>query len=610
MQLAIIFAPEDRESSLGYYRRLAASNALWHWKELAKMAQVSPSRSGLLGQPEYMAEALGLDAQWTTTAAQQEQNARRWRGLHRNQHDAVCPLCLKESVYLRDHWEHGYAVACHKHSVQLVDRCESCGELLSTTREHIERCPCGHDLREQATQPATPGQRWLAQQLAQDGSTAEPHDGPQISGVDIVALSKLVRTLCLLSDPRAAPPPRNAASAGTVSGAIEFLRPLDRLLTDWPCGFEVHVKERIAAGNPQARTLNSMLGRWYQQLKPLTASGPLRPFMDALLQVAALEFNGVMGLDTAAANTAPGITHLLLKQVARQTGVSRDSLMKLISQDLLSHRTKRYGTRGLVYEIPVSEVERLHTSRAQWMSQSEACQLLGVPSSVFEHMAAAELVTTDPHWRDDPFKSGAVKRSSVDTLLSQLQSHGFRAAKDEELTTFCELTSRRMGDKAAIQSVMKAIHAGVLRPTAAAKQVGKLQFRLAEVRQYFGTPVLENGLAINQLSKKTGWKWESINHWIELGLLGSESIMLRGQPCRVVTPEHLLRFSQQYIPLAELAKNIGSKSSALMEQLDIEVVGAKQLPNGLQRGALVRLSDLTRLALKASAGQRSTCTAP
>lgn len=604
MQLAIIFGPLDRESSLGYYRRLAESNALWHWKELAKMAQVSPSRSGLLGQPQYMAEALGLDAQWTATAAQQEQRARRWRGLHRNQHDAVCPLCLKESVYLRDHWEHGYVVACHKHGVQLVDRCGSCGELLSTTREHIERCPCGQNLCEHVTQPATHGQRWLARLLAEDDSAPERGDGPLISGVDIMDLTKLVRTLCLFNDPLAATPPRNAASAGTIREAIEFLHPLERLLTHWPCGFETHVKERIAAGNPQARTLNSLLGRWYQQLKPLTTSGPLRPFMDTLLRVAASKFNGVIGLDTAAASTAHGITHLLLKQVASQTGVSRDSLLKLINQDLLTYRTKRYGTRGLVYEIPVSEVERIQAARGQWMSRSEACQLLGVPASVFEHMATAELVTTDPHWRDDPFKSGPVSRPSVDALVSKLQSHGVRPAKDEELTAFCELTSRRMGDKTAIQSAMKAIHAGALLPTATAKQVGKLQFRLTEVKQYFGTPVLENGLAVNQLSKKTGWKWESINHWIELGLLESESIMLRGQPCKVVTPEHLLHFSQQYIPLAELAKNIGTKSSALMEQLDIELVGAKLLPNGLQRGALVRLSDLTRLALKASAGRR------
>lgn len=608
MQLAIIFAPIEHESSLGYYRRLAAHNALWHWKELAKMAEVSPSRSGLLGQPHYMASALGLDLQWTVTAAQQEQAARAWRSLHRNQHDAVCPKCLEESVHLHGYWEHGYAVACHKHGVELIDRCEACGELLSTTREKLELCQCGHDLRTHTCKSATPAQRWLAQQLAHAEGSGSFDAAPEISGVEVTTLSKLVRTLCLLHDPKAAHPPRNAATPNTVSEAIEFLRPLDLLLQDWPRGFEAHVKDRIAAGTPEARTLNSLLGRWYLQLKALTATGPLRPFLDAVLRVAAVEFDGVVGLDTSDASASQGITHVLLKDVTQRTGVSRDGLMKLIHQNLLTYRTKRFGTRGLVYEVPVSEVERLQTSRAQWMGQSEACQLLGVHTSVFEHMAAAQLLLTDKHWRDDPFKSGPVHRASLQGLVDKMLGLEVQAAKGEELIALSELTTRRMGDKAAIQSAMKAIYSGDVRPGAPAKQVGKLQFRLADVKQYFGTPMLEHGLAVNQLSKKTGWKWESISHWIEQGLLESETISLRGQPCRVVTPDHLLRFTQQFIPLADLARNVGSKSSVLMDQLDVELLGGKPLPNGMQRGALVRVSDLTRLALRGSTTQTPALT--
>ncbi len=416
-------------------------------------------------------------------------------------------------------------------------------------------------------------------------------------------MSKLARTLCLLHNPKAANPPRNAATPNTVSEAIEFLRPLDLLLESWPQSFESHVKDRIASGTPQARTLNTLLGRWYQQLKTVTAIGPLRPFMDAVIRVAAVEFDGVIGLDTSDASTSQGITHLLLKAVAKRTGVSHDGLLKLIHQNLLAYRSKRFGTRGQVYEIPLSEVERLQTSRAQWMSQSEACQMLGVHTSVFEHMALAELVLTDTHWRDDAFKSGPVNRASLQALVCKLLSHETQAANGEQLISFSELTSRRMGDKTAIQSVMRAIYSGEVRSVGSAKQLGKLQFKLTQVKQFFGTPVLEHGLAVNQLSKKTGWKWESISHWIELGLLESETITLRGQPCRVVTPEHLLRFTQQFIPLADLAKNIGCKSSVLMDQLDVELLGGKPLPNGMQRGALVRLSDLTRLALRASSPQ-------
>lgn len=59
MQLAITLTPDDNESPLGYYRRLACENALWNWKELARMAGVSPTRTGLLSQPDYMAHRHG-----------------------------------------------------------------------------------------------------------------------------------------------------------------------------------------------------------------------------------------------------------------------------------------------------------------------------------------------------------------------------------------------------------------------------------------------------------------------------------------------------------------------------------------------------------------------
>lgn len=48
---------------------------------------------------------------------------------------------------------------------------------------------------------------------------------------------------------------------------------------------------------------------------------------------------------------------------------------------------------------------------------------------------------------------------------------------------------------------------------------------------------------------------EFISHWMSEGLLASESIQRRGQPCRVVLPHQLLGFRQNYIPLAGLGRD-------------------------------------------------------
>lgn len=73
----------------------------------------------------------------------------------------------------------------------------------------------------------------------------------------------------------------------------------------------------------------------------------------------------------------------------------------------------------------------------------------------------------------------------------------------------------------------------------------------------------------------------------------------------MVLPPQLLAFRQTYVPLADLARGMGTKSSALSRLLSgIELVGARQLPGGAMRGGLIRMADLGRLAiLGARAGQ-------
>lgn len=64
-------------------------------------------------------------------------------------------------------------------------------------------------------------------------------------------------------------------------------------------------------------------------------------------------------------------------------------------------------------------------------------------------------------------------------------------------------------------------------------------------------------------------------------------------------PEHLVKFSQTYVPLSSLAHSIGARPSELLERLgSVEVFGGKPLPSGAMRGGLVRLADLATAALQ------------
>lgn len=446
--------------------------------------------------------------------------------------------------------------------------------------------------------PATRAQQWLSTLIASNGQQAGSVK-PPLHGVDIDVLVKVIRTLCQYTDPTRPGLPRGAALPKFVTDAVEFLSPLEALLADWPTGFRNHVEQRIAAGRKDARTLNTLLGDWYISLRKVCQGTTLEPLLQIIIDVAAQKSDCVLGLDSAKAMAEDATGYMRAPDAAKAIGVSVSRLHESIRDGECEHRARRTGTRGQLFEVPCAEVERIQRQRAGWVSDVDACELAAVPPIVLERMKAAGVIRSDVRWREDLMKGGPVERQSIVDLYERADRWAEPAALAEDSTlTWAELTSRRMGDRRAIESLMQAIANGDVKAVAHGRTLGEMSFLRGDVSQYFGTPLLEAGMSIQQLANATGWKWESIQHWVDEGLLASDSIQRRGQPCHVVLPHQLLAFRQAYVPLADLARAMGTTSSALSRLLPrVELVGAKRLPDGAMRGALIRIADLGRLAV-------------
>lgn len=598
MSLIVTYAPYPDEAGLGYYRRLAADNLLSGWQELIGSTGLQRSRHALFGYADLIASQLGLENAWAQLASKKEEESRTWGRLYRAQTDAVCPACLEEKSYLRQSWEHGYVTACPKHRIKLVDCCNDCGEPLAQHRDHIDRCQCGHDLKRLPHENATPAQLWLSTLIASQGQHTSDIE-PRVKQVELNTLGQAIATLCLSADTAKPAMHRSLAYPRSVADAAVFLAPLEELLAAWPAGFKAHVARRIESGKPEARTLNTLLGPWYISLRKLCQDTALEPFLQAIIEVAAEKFDGLLGLDSAQHIAEDVTDHMRSSEAAKAISVSTSRLHKAIQDGECVFRSKRIGTRGVAYELPRTEVERIQRRRSEWISSDTACEVAGVTPAVLEQMIAAGVITADVNWRTDLLKAGPVKADTMSILFHRIQE-AVEATEDShgETLTWAELSSRRMGDKRAIQSAMQAIADGRIKAVRSGKTLGACVFRRDDVTEYFGTPLLEAGMSIQQLSKLTGWKWESISYWIEEGLLESESIQLRGRPCRVVLPHQLLAFQQAYVPLADLARGMGTKSSALTKLLPgIELIGARPLSDGVSRGGLIKMAELGRLAI-------------
>lgn len=597
MELTYIFEPKADESPLGYYRRLSAANALAGWRELAVMAEVPPTRTGLLGASSHIAKMLNLPEEWSDRLAQQEQSLQTMHPLHRSGRDAVCPHCLADEPYLRVSWEHAYVTACTRHQVRLVDRCPSCRCALDPQRESLTKCACGEELTHIPCEPASATELWLSSALA---GAATPGIAPNIAGAAPKDVAQLVKALCQRNgNADKAAPRRNAAAPKSVSEALEFLAPLQALLSEWPRGYEEHVRTRISTGPEQARTLRSRLGLWYTQLRQVGASGPLHAFLVPVQRIAAAEFDGVVGLEDV--EGWEDLNYVRLGDAARHAQMTVPTLRRAIDTGQVEHRTRRLGTKGKVYEVRRTDLERVIEARRDWMTEAAACKALDVSPSVLFNMASSGLLDADFDWVKDVLKGGPIRASSVDNASQCLKASQATNPAAGERIAFRDLTSRRLGDNTAIQTLMRAIHSGEVQAQGAAEAVGALEYRLSDVRRFFGTPLLEAGLSVSQLAQLTGWKHESINHWIEQGLLESHAIVLRGQPCRVVMPAQLLAFNRTYMPVSDLAKLVGVRAWNLTKQLTpIGVIAGKAIATGRQRGALVKLSDVAAMAVKAA----------
>lgn len=596
MELTYLFEPKADESPLGYYRRLSAANALTGWKELALAAEVSPSRTGLLGAPEHVATMLSMPQQWTEQLAQQEQGLRALRSLHRSSRDAVCPRCLAEDMYLRVSWEHAYATACPRHRVRLVDRCTVCASALDMQRERIAMCNCSQELIHLPCEPAAEAELWLSGALAATSDLAPAAMAPDVRGADPQDVAQLVRTLCQNADGTETPPRRNAAAPRSVSEAVEFLKPLGSLLHRWPSAYEDHVRTRMKTGPEHARTLKALLGRWYQQLREVASDGPLHAFLAPVQRIATTEFDGVVGREDV--DSWDDLRFVRLGDAANHGQMTVPTLRRAIAAGQVEFRTRRLGTKGKVYEVLRTDLDRIVAARSGWMTEAAACKALDVPAKVLTNMAAAGLVQADYDWVKDVLKGGPIRASSVEQALAATMSHVATTPSAGERIAFQDLTSRRLGDNTAIQTLMRAIQTGEVQAQESATAVGQFQYLLADVRRFFGTPLLEAGLSISQLAKLTGWKHESIDHWIESGLLESFPIVLRGQPCRVVMPAQLLAFNRTYMPVSDLARLVGSRSAFMKRRLaEIGVIPGKATGNGTERGMLVRLADVAALAM-------------
>lgn len=597
-----LFPPKQGEGAIGYLRRLAVRNGYAGWKSLVGAAGITLSLNAVNRGKTALTQVLGLNSEWLEAVLPADNDG---RGLHdpfyrRTLFDPVCPHCLHDDPFLRHAWEHCFVTACPTHGIHLIDHCPSCGEPLETSRPDIVYCSCGFDLRHTPVQPAPSLHLWMSARLSGD---ARPIDAIAELGKpdDYKDLAKLLFLLSVRADATKKVSPSKVAHPRSVAESIEFLAPLNRILADWPTSFHQHLGERFALGNQRVFNLSGRLGQWYLTLNAVCNKGlAFEPVWTAFSDAVVDHFDGSLrGQYSLRPSPGKNRRFISVTEAAAVLGCSHSTLNAAVRAKKVKGHETRFGATSSTWLVETAEVERLKKTRANWVSDDKAADILGVPAGVLVGLKRAGLLPYDGNWKHSIEKAGPIPIGALDELVTRVRSHLVETAEPNALP-FSKLTGRRTTDATATRKLYRAIVEGEVRPVGHDREHGLGGFLFAErdVKRYLGAVALNDGLTLTQIEKVTGWKYESLSHWVYEGFLKSVVVDLQGRPARVVPLTDLLAFRRDWLPVSDIASALNSKSSAISRKLancNVVVHGQKLLPDGAKRGGLVRLSDVAQL---------------
>lgn len=590
-------SPAPQESLDGFLRRLAEQE---FWPDVSDYLAGLGLRYGrriIEGAAE--AEELldlepGILAPISPVAAPSEPS-RSWR-FERHHSAPVCPDCLSEGQPHHQSWRHALVTCCVDHRLRLVDQCPMCQETFLPGRGGYDSCHCGCPLdrleRTMADDREIAISALIAGKMHPDRAHLSPalafRTPPDIGEFVYFLASGGVKTVT--EKQGKTPLPR------TVDEALAFLDNGSRLLCNWPTAFREEVARRLSEGDQGASSAPARLGRWYQRLMSFDGAA-YKDFRQVLGEVVSQEFNGpYVGNASAVTQERDWIS---AAEASRDLHIRSERLVDAVGQGQVQGRqgTSGFGHRHTM--LPRVAVEKIRENRRRFVGKSEVREFLGISRKQYDLFVDAGGLASCIHGAPPPLVNGAHDLDAMRAFVDGIAAHA--VAPKDDTVGFTELNLRYTTDRAGLTEVFRRIIDGRLRPVSGSTkgQLAAYRFCQAEVCAILTEVRRGPGLTVQQVAQLTGWKDQCIAAWCDQGLLAHEVYAHAGRTGRMIRLENLLRFQTTYLPLNELAKQLGTTSRYMIRrlgQLGVETVGAFQ-EGKAWRGHLVAQSAVVTAAL-------------
>lgn len=595
MLIARTTRPKPDESLLGYIRRLAALNAYiettdffadigYHYgrpliENIARFERMCGLPVGQLATITPAANTNKSSLDW--------QYDRRWS-------DPVCPKCLANGETYHHSWRHAFVTTCHKHELKLQDTCPQCFDALTPRSGGFKTCSCGLDLTRLPRQFAPPHEVTVSRMIAEASQFNNTGIPDSLRDKVPSSIGRFVHFLASSFIQNRTGKMGKTTMPKTISEAQLLLSPVAPLLANWPYGFEDHVRQRMASGNPGAKSAPERLGKWYQRLMQFKDPA-YEPYRDSVARVIVQEFNGSYVGGLVSCEPKEWMT---ANEAATFLGVSAKRLVEAVKKQEIAGKQTYSGLGHCHTVIPRREVSTIAAEREQFWNGKQAREYLGAGRRHFDLLKESGLVIEVPTGERPTLTDGKIYSQSLRELVRAIRASVIEAPGDS--LAFSELTLRRTTDRVALKKLLELICNGSI-PACSAQPDAKLsdfRFLKSEVESVLRSERHSLDWSANDVAKLTGWKPETVTNWCKQGVIESRTVSHGPSVGYLISPAQLLFFQSRFVPVSTLAKAKGTSSRKLLSEfskLGIKTHGATN-EGATSRGHLVKLEDLVALA--------------
>src|SRR5690606_10304894 len=132
-----------------------------------------------------------------------------------------------------------------------------------------------------------------------------------------------------------------------------------------------------------------------------------------------------------------------------------------------------------------------------------------------------------------------------------------------------DINRRISTSRPAIDEIFEHIAQGTLQPinAGAVTHLGQLQFDREDLAHIIGNSQAVTLMTAEQLARITGWKSETIRHWVKSGHLAGEPKETRGRVVYWIGMQAVHEFMRRYKVVSELARQLETSPKALSDKL-------------------------------------------